>query len=126
MSSSQNFVNNKRKEMTFNVNLEMLNEIAIITLVGKLDVQAIPQFKIVIDKIIESKAKRIVLMAKELTYIVSIGLRYLILLKQSLGPSVDIFFISPQPFVKEILEMTGFHYELTILNEYDPKLIENI
>lgn len=112
--------------MTFNANFEMVNDVAKITLEGKLDTQAIPLFKIEVDKVIEYKAKRIVFMAKDLTYIVSSGLRFLILLKQAMGPNVDIFVISPQPFIKEILEMTGFHYGVTILDEYDAKLIENI
>lgn len=110
--------------MLLKTNFEMINDVAKVTLEGKLDATTTPLFKEDVEKAIAKNAKKLVLFVKDLDYISSSGLRVLIFFKQKRGTDVDIYFISPKPLIREILEMTGFHYGVIILEEYDPS-IEN-
>lgn len=108
--------------MVLNTNFEMVNGIAKITLQGKLDASATSIFKAEVEKAVANRAKRLILFVKDLEYVSSSGLRVLIYFKQKMGPLVDIYIISPQPFIKEVLQITGFYYGVNILEEYDEKI----
>lgn len=111
--------------MTFITQFEMVGDIAEITLTGKLDTAASGQFKLEMEKAFQLKAKHLVLLVKNLEYLASSGLRILVFFKQKMGPSTDIIVVAPTPLVKEILEITGFHYAVKILTEYDRSLFIN-
>ncbi|MGB0385884.1 MAG: anti-sigma factor antagonist [Ardenticatenaceae bacterium] len=105
--------------MTFNVNLEMTDHIAQITLVGELDANATPAFREKINEAAAKNVKCLVLHMDQLTYMASAGLRVLIFAKQRMGRHAQLYLIGTQDTVKETLELTGFHYSLTMLDEYD-------
>jgi anti-anti-sigma factor len=113
--------------MAFNASLEMTDKgIAKITLSGDLDGSVAPDFKTQIENAAAQKAKRLVLMMKDLAYMSSAGLRVLVFAKQKMGSAVDIYVVGVQEQVMEPITMTGLRHSLIILDEYDAVEIENI
>ena len=112
--------------MAFEVNLEMIeNGIAKITLSGDLDAKVAPDFKAMVEDAAEQGARRLVLLMHDLEYMASAGLRVLVFAKQKMGTGVDIYVVGAQETVLEPIKMTGLHYSVTILDEYDASEIEN-
>ncbi len=106
--------------MSFNVTLEMIDDkIGKITLAGELDASVAPLFREQIEKVVEAKAQKLVLILRDLTYMSSAGLRTLIFAKQKMGANTDVFIVSAQPSILETLELTGFDKSVILLNEYD-------
>ena len=113
--------------MAFNVTLEMTDRgIAKITLSGELDASVAPTFGAEIENAAAQQAKRLVLLMQDLEYMASAGLRALVFAKQKMGADVDIYVIGAQELVMETIQMTGFHYSVIALDEYDAAEIENI
>ena len=113
--------------MAFNVTLEMTDKgIAKITLSGELDASVAPTFRAEIENAAAQQAKRLVLLMQDLEYMASAGLRALVFAKQKMGADVDIYVIGAQEPVMETITMTGFHYSIIALDEYDADQIENI
>ncbi|GAK55461.1 anti-sigma factor antagonist [Candidatus Vecturithrix granuli] len=113
--------------MAFDVTLEMVKgTIAKITLSGELDASVAAQFKAKVEEAAAQKAKRLVLMLQDLSYIASAGIRVLIFAKQKMGSGVDIFVVAPQEQVMETLEMTGLQYSVEVLDVYDAEKIETL
>lgn len=113
--------------MAFTASTEITdNHIAKITLGGELDASVAGIFRTEIEKAAEQSAKRLVLLMSDLSYIASAGLRVLIFAKQKMGSDVDIFVVGAQEQVVDTLEMTGFQYSVTLLDEYDAATIESI
>lgn len=112
--------------MAFEAKFEMVKEVAKITLSGELDAGTAPTFKTEVEKAAAEKAKRLVLVMKDLQYMASAGLRVLIFAKQKMGSAVDLYLIGPQPLVAETIQMTGFDHSVIILDEYRAAEIENV
>lgn len=112
--------------MALTANLEMVKNVAKITLSGDLDASSAPVLKEKIEDAAKKQAKRLVLMMQDLAYIASAGIRVLIFAKQKMGAKVDIFVVAPQAQISETLEMTGLQHSVTILPEYDAAQIENV
>lgn len=112
--------------MAFEAKFELVNGVAKITLSGKLDAAAAPTFQTEVEKAVAQKAKRLVLVMKDLQYISSTGLRVLIFAKQKMGSAVDLYLIGPQPLVAQTIQMTGFNHSVIILDEYRTAEIENV
>jgi anti-anti-sigma factor len=105
--------------MTFTASLEIIDDVAKITLAGELDAATAPALKAEVEKAVEQKVKRLVLFAKDLEYMASAGLRVLLFSKQKLGASVDIYVVAAQEFILETLEKTGFDQTVILVDEYD-------
>jgi anti-anti-sigma factor len=112
--------------MTFDARLEMIGSIAKITLAGELDASVAADFRAKIEEAVDKNAKRLVLIMGGLEYMSSAGLRVLVFAKQKMGPDIDIFVVGAQPQILEPIEQTGIHYSVTILESYDPAVIENL
>ena len=110
--------------MAFNANLEINDHIATITLSGELDASTAPSFKEKVEEAAKPDIQKLVLMMADLEYMASAGLRILIFSKQKMGPSVDVYVISPQEMVMETLTKTGFQHSVIVLDEYDAAQIE--
>jgi anti-anti-sigma factor len=112
--------------MAFSLTSETVKGIAKITLVGELDAAAAGSFREAVEHAAASTPKRLVLIANELTYMASAGLRALVFAKQKMGANVDIYVMGVQDPVRETLEMTGFHHSVILVDTYDAAEIENV
>ncbi len=113
--------------MAFESHLEMTPKgVAKITLSGELDASAAAGFRDQIQKAADQDAKRLVLMAKNLEYMASAGLRVLIFAKQKMGSKVDVYLVEPQDAIRETVTMTGFVRSLIVVDHYNAAEIENI
>jgi anti-anti-sigma factor len=111
--------------MAFEASLEMTDGgIAKVTLTGELDGSNAADFRTTVEEAAAQNCKRLVLMLAGLDYIASAGIRVLVFARQKMGGGVEIFAISPTPQVNETIEMTGMHYSLRVLPEYDPAVVE--
>ncbi|MFZ4556818.1 MAG: anti-sigma factor antagonist [Pseudanabaena sp.] len=105
--------------MTFTATLEIIDDVAKITLAGELDAATAPDLKAEVEKAVEQKVKRLVLFAQDLEYMASAGLRILLFSKQKLGADVDIYVVGAQEFILETLEKTGFDQTVILVDKYD-------
>jgi anti-sigma B factor antagonist len=105
--------------MAFRITTETSNGIASMTLAGELDASVASAFKDEVTKVAGERPRRLVLFVDELEYMASAGLRVLIFAKQKLGSTVEMFVVGARPGVLETLQLTGFHYSVTLLDEYD-------
>lgn len=110
--------------MAFESNMEMQGDIAKITLVGELDASVAQILRDRIEEAANKHAKKLVLMMATLDYMSSAGLRTLVFAKQKMGSSVTIYLVGTQPHVTEAIKQTGFHHSVTMLDNYDPAVIE--
>jgi anti-anti-sigma factor len=109
--------------MAFNATLEIVNNIAQISLSGALDAASASTFKEQVEKAAEAKPSRLVLLMQDLDYMASAGLRVLIFTKQKMNHNVDIYVVGAQEMVLETLEKTGFDQSVIIVEKYDPTLV---
>ena len=105
--------------MAFSAVLEMNDDVATISLSGDLDASSAPMFKQTVASIPSEDISKLVLLAKDLDYMSSAGLRVLIFSKQKMGSDVEIYVVSPQEMVLDTLKKTGFHHSVTIVDEYE-------
>ena len=112
--------------MAFKSTLEIVNNVAKITLVGELDAAAAPTFRTDVEKAAAEKVKAVALLMKDLEYMASAGLRALVFAKQKMGPQVEIYMIALQESVLETITMTGFQNSVTFLDAYDAAKIEGV
>lgn len=110
--------------MAFKSELEIVNNVAKITLSGELDAAAAPAFRADVEKAAGVKVKAVALLMSGLEYMASAGLRALVFAKQKMGTQVEIYMIGLQESVMETITMTGFQNSVTFLDEYDAAKIE--
>lgn len=113
--------------MALNVRFEMLDKgIAKISLVGELDASTAPLFQKEVEKAVSGKARRLVLIVSDLSYIASAGLRVLVFAKQKMGPAADLYVVGAQEQVMDTITKTGMHHSVVSLPSYDAAVIENL
>ncbi|AFY75010.1 anti-anti-sigma factor [Synechococcus sp. PCC 7502] len=105
--------------MTFTATLEIIDDVAKITLAGELDAATAPVLKVEVEKAAEHKVKKLVLFAHDLEYMASAGLRVLLFSKQKMGVDVDIYVVGAQEFILETLEKTGFAQSVILVDKYE-------
>jgi anti-anti-sigma factor len=110
--------------MAFSSKLEIVNQVAKISLGGRLDASTAGQFRDLIDQAAANKVKAVALLLAELEYMASAGLRMIVFARQKMGPTVKIYVIAPQDIVRETIEVSGFIQAVTPLAAYDPAVIE--
>ena len=112
--------------MAFAVSTELTNGVAKITVSGELDAASANEFRAAIEQVASARPKRVALLMDQLTFMASAGLRVLVFAKQRMGTGVDLYVVGAQAAVMETLEMTGFHYSVIMLTEYDATEIESL
>lgn len=110
--------------MAFVANLELTDGVARISLAGELDASVTPRFRTLVEEAEQHRARRIVLMMNELSYMSSAGIRELVFLKQKMGPHVDVYLVGTQELVLEAITMTGVQHSVILLDQYIPEQIE--
>lgn len=111
--------------MPFNVTFEMTESgVAKIALSGELDASVAQIFRTEVEKAVQQKARRLVLLLDDLEYIASAGIRVLIFAKQKMGANVDIYVIGAQEQVMSTFQKTGLHHSFVAAEKYDPATME--
>jgi anti-anti-sigma factor len=110
--------------MAFQVALEMVNNVAKITLSGELDASVAAQFRSRIEDAAAQYAKRIALLVKDLEYMSSAGLRVLVFARQKMGAGVDIYLVGAQSQILEPIRQSGLQHSLQTVETYEASVIE--
>lgn len=98
--------------------LNLKGDVAHVELAGHLDANKAPELMDQLKSLIGKKIKRIVFHAKELEYISSAGIRAIIFSKQKIGENIDLYLVSAQESVKEVIDMTGLTDFMILTEEY--------
>ncbi|MBN2120330.1 MAG: anti-sigma factor antagonist [Candidatus Omnitrophica bacterium] len=93
--------------------------IAKIELSGKLDATNSPGLQAELQKLIGQTVARLVLFAKDLTYISSAGLRVIIFAKQKIGVNAQVYLIGAQETVLNVIKMSGLDNFMVIQDSYE-------
>lgn len=110
--------------MAFTANLELTNNVAKITLTGRLDASTANQFRDLVEQAAAKKVKAVALLLNDLEYMASAGLRVIVFARQKMGAAVKIYVIAAQPLVKETIEVSGFSQAVSLQPSYDAAAIE--
>ena len=102
--------------MSFEANLEINNDTAVITLEGELDASVAPQFKEKVEQAAATSVKRLVLKMEKLEYMASAGLRVLVFAKQKMGSDVELDLVGTQEMVRDTIEKAGFQYSVNMVD----------
>ncbi|GAA3436556.1 STAS domain-containing protein [Kutzneria kofuensis] len=100
--------------MSFNTKVHIDDGVVTIRLTGELDSRSAPTLNEVIVEATEKPVRRLVLLAEDLTYLSSAGLRCLVFAHQKLGRGVDIVLVGATPEVAETIRLTGFDRSLVM------------
>lgn len=110
--------------MAFTANLQVTNNVARITLTGRLDASTANQFRDLVEQAAAQKVKGVALLLDGLEYMASAGLRVIVFARQKMGATVKIYVVAPQPIVRETIEVSGFSQAVTMLAAYDAAVVE--
>lgn len=110
--------------MALDANLEIKNNVAKITLGGRLDASTAPSFRDLIEQAAAQKVKAVALLLENLEYMASAGLRVIVFARQKMGAAAKLYVVAPQPVVLETIEVSGFSQAVTVVPGYDPAVIE--
>lgn len=100
--------------MSFDAKLQLEDGTATIRLSGELDGTSAPRFNDLISEAASSQPSRLVLLAENLTYMSSAGIRCLVFANQKLPRKTEIVFVGAQPDVAETIRLTGFDRSITM------------
>lgn len=104
--------------MTFQSNLQLKNDVAIITMSGELDAASAPALKTDVEKAAVATPKRLVLDMTDLEFMASAGLRVIVFSKQKMGEAVDLYIAGAPEMVVDTLEKAGFHHSVILVDQY--------
>jgi anti-sigma B factor antagonist len=108
--------------VSFDAKLNTEDGIATIRLSGELDAGSAPQFNELVSKAAQADPSRLVLLAADLSYMSSAGLRCLVLAQQKLPDTTEIVLVGAQPEVAETIRLTGFDQSVTMEQVEDLRL----
>jgi anti-anti-sigma factor len=110
--------------MALTAKLEITNQVAKITLTGRLDASTAGQFRELIENAATQKVKAVALLLADLEYMASAGLRVIVFARQKMGAAVRLYVVAPSDLVRETIEVSGFSQAVTMLPAYDAAAIE--
>jgi anti-anti-sigma factor len=100
--------------MSFDAKLQIDDGVATIRMSGELDATSAPQFNDLIISATQQQLTRLVLLAQNLSYMSSAGLRCLVFAHQKLPRGTEIVLVGAQPDVAETVRLTGFDRSITM------------
>ena len=101
--------------MTCTTELNIIDQVATITLHGEITTNTAAIFQEVIERTAREKIEQLVLDMTYLTYMSSAGLRVLIFAKQKMGSQVEIFIVGAGEMIIDTLKKVGFHHSVHIV-----------
>lgn len=107
--------------MSFDAHMLIEDGVATIRLSGELDSQSAPRFNEVIADAASHGLSRLVLLAGNLTYMSSAGLRCLVFAQQKMPAGSEILMLDAQPDVAETIRLTGFDQSIDLQEAGDPR-----
>jgi anti-anti-sigma factor len=107
--------------MAFDAKLQIVDGVATIRLVGELDARSAPRFNELISEAASSGISQLVLIANNLTYMSSAGLRCLVFAHQKMPDTVRIIFVGAQPEVAETIRLVGFDHSIVLQEADEPR-----
>jgi anti-anti-sigma factor len=107
-------------EMAFDAKLQMTGEVATIRLTGELDAKSAPRFNELISQAAAADLGQLVLIADNLSYMSSAGLRCLVFAHQKMPADVRIVVVGAQPEVAETIRLVGFDHSIVLQEAGDP------
>ncbi len=110
--------------MALTAKLEIVNQVAKITLAGRLDATTANQFRELVENAAAQKVKATALLLADLEYMASAGLRVIVFARQKMGAAVKLYVVAPTDLVRETIEISGFSQAVTILPAYDSATVE--
>ena len=105
--------------MECNISVDFRDGIAKVNISGELDATNAPALSDELKELIGQDVRKVVFFLKDLEYISSAGLRVIVFAKQKMGADVQVYIISPQPDVLDVIKMTGFESFLNIQDSFD-------
>ncbi|MEV4050279.1 STAS domain-containing protein [Amycolatopsis sp. NPDC049688] len=104
----------------FQAKLDVEDGTATVWLSGELDSRSAAVLDELVTRAVEQHVRRIVLLAGELTYLSSAGLRCLVFAHQKLGRTGDIVLVGARPEVAETIRLTGFDRAIVMQSRAEP------
>jgi anti-anti-sigma regulatory factor len=111
--------------LTFDINTEISDGLAEITLRGDLDNLAEPVFRTELDKLMVARPKRVVLRMEELAKMSDGSARALGFVSGKLDLDEVIYVVGASSKVKQTLQNVGIWEEFNSLDKYDPSQLTN-
>lgn len=100
------------------------NEVVIMSLSGRLDAMSATDCEKVVDEVLGSGARLLLIDLGEVSYVSSAGLRVILKAAKALYGSGRLALARPQEDVREVLEMTGFGEIMPIHDSLDEAIAE--
>jgi anti-anti-sigma factor len=94
--------------MGFQGKMHAENGVATIRLTGEVDSRSAHRLNELIIAAVRETPERLVLLAEDLTYLSSAGLRSLVFAHQKMGREAEIVLVGVRPEVAETIRLTGF------------------
>jgi anti-anti-sigma factor len=107
--------------MTFDARMQVADAIATIRMSGELDARSAQRFNDLITEAAKHDIGKLVLLADELSYMSSAGIRCLVFAYQKMPAGVQIVLSGAQPDVAETIRLTGFDRTLVLVEGGAPQ-----
>lgn len=106
--------------MSFQGKMHAENGVVTIRLVGEVDSRSAHRLNELIIGAADKNPDRLVLLAEDLTYLSSAGLRCLVFAHQKMGRGVEIVLVGTRPEVAETIKLTGFDRSIVMQDAVGP------
>jgi len=100
--------------MSLHTRMDHEDGVVTIRLTGEVDSRSAHQLNELVITAADTNPNRLVLLAEDLTYLSSAGLRCLVFAHQKMGPGVEIVLVGAQADVAATIRMTGFHRSIVM------------
>ncbi|HEX6355569.1 anti-sigma factor antagonist [Actinophytocola sp.] len=106
--------------MSFQGKLHVEDGVVTIRLVGEVDSRSAHELNELIIDAADKNPTRLVLLAEDLTYLSSAGLRCLVFAHQKMGRDTEIVLVGTRPEVAETIRLTGFDRSIVMQDAVGP------
>ena len=84
---------------------------------GEIDMATAPQLRELLEQLVSSGSRRIVLDCRELEFLDSSGIGVLVAARNRMGDGAELVIESPPPQVLKVLEITGVSEHLSVVSD---------